>query len=62
MNLGDAHNTRFWYVFLVFSKVFDDYPHHFYTGVARDQHSPAKTGTIVFSFFRHVYVDVTEPK
>lgn len=54
MNLGHAHNTRFWYVFGVVSKLFDDHPHHFYyffTGVARNQHSPAKTGTIFLFFF-----------
>ena len=33
MNLGHAHNTRFWYLLGVFSKFSDEYSRHFYKGV-----------------------------
>ena len=35
MNLGNAHETRFWYLLGVFSKFSDRYPRHFYRGVPR---------------------------
>ena len=36
MNLGHAHKTRFWYLFVVFSKISDKRPRHFY----RRLHTP----------------------